>query len=130
MHLAILAGDRARAIEDHRGVVIQPGGAPLEQRGDDDQLQLLGQRADALGARAGNRLGAVELVDALVLAEIRAVVQLLQQHQLGAGGRGFAQAGLDRVEIGVAAAAVGFLQQGDLEGFRAHGYDGQAKAEW
>ena len=38
VHLAILAGDRARAVEHHRGVVVQPGRAPLEQRRDDDEL--------------------------------------------------------------------------------------------
>ncbi len=121
MHLAVLARDRARAIEHDRGVVIQPGCAAFEQRGDDDQLEFLGQRADALGARARNRFGTVEFGDTFVLAEIRPVVQFLQQHQLGTRRGGGAQTGLDRVEIRVAAAAVGFLQQPDLEGVRCHG---------
>jgi hypothetical protein len=42
-------------------------------------------------------------------------VKLLQQHQLRAGGGSLAQACLDRIEIRVATAAVGFLQQRDLE---------------
>jgi len=47
-------------------------------------------------------------------------VQLLQQHQFGAGDRGPAQARLDGIQVGVAAAAVGFLQQRDLEGLAVH----------
>ena len=130
VHLAIDAGDRARAVKDDGGVVIEPRSTTLEQRADHDQAQFLGQRADAFGRRARNGLGTVELIDAFVLAEIRAVVQLLQQHQLRTGARGLAQADLDGVQIGRGAAVVGFLQQGNLEGLRAHGNDGKAKAEW
>ena len=61
------------------------------------------------------RFRAVELAHVLVLAEVRTVVQFLQQHQLRAGGFRFAQAGLDRVEVQRDAAAVAFLQQGDFE---------------
>ena len=69
----------------------------------------------------GIGFGPVEFVDAFVLAEIRPVVQLLQQHEPGAGRRGLAQPRLDRIEIGIATAAVGFLQQRDLERGSGHG---------
>src|SRR6185437_3314021 len=99
VHLAIDARDLGRAIEDGRGVVIQPGRAALEDRCDDHQLQLFREPADARARFARDRFGAVELAHVLVLAEVRTVVQLLQKHQLRTGGFCLAQAGFDRVEV-------------------------------
>src|SRR5690348_8883963 len=120
VHLAIHAGDSGRAIEHHRGVVVQTRGSVFEQRGDHHQLQFLRELAEALGGRAGNGFAAVEFAHVFVLAEVRAVVQFLQQHQLRAGLRGFAHARLDRIEIGVGAAAIALLQEGEFEGFVRH----------
>ena len=62
-------------------------------------------------ARPRNRLGALEFGDAFVLAEIRSVVQFLQQDELRAGACSLAQPGLDGIEVRRGAAAVVFLQQ-------------------
>jgi hypothetical protein len=59
------------------------------------------QRCQAFGARARDRLGAVELGHGLVLAEVGTVVQFLQQHQPCALRRGLAHALLDAREVGV-----------------------------
>src|SRR5690606_39863654 len=88
-------------------------GAALEQRGDDHHAVLLRQRAQALGAGAGDRLGQVEFANRLVLAEIGAVVQLLQQHQAGTLGGSLRHARLDDGQVGLGIAVVAFLDQGD-----------------
>ena len=103
--------------------MIQAGGAALEQRRHHDQVQFLGELPNASGTRAGNALGLIKHLDRLVLAEIRAVVQFLQQNQLGSGRSSFPQAGFDRIQIGVTAAAISFLQQCNFHygaGHRAH----------
>ncbi|MNI36177.1 hypothetical protein D3C73_902200 [compost metagenome] len=74
VHLAVLAQQRAVLLEDHGGVVVQAGSAALEQRADQHHAVLLRQRAQALGARARDRLGQVEFIDRFVLAEVGAVV--------------------------------------------------------
>src|SRR5581483_9766302 len=45
VHLAVNAGNRAVGVDDHRGVVINPGGAALEERSDDHDLALARERA-------------------------------------------------------------------------------------
>jgi len=100
--------------------VVQAGGTALEQRADDHHAVLLRQRAQAFGAGAGDRLGQVELAHRLVLAEIGAVVQLLQQHQLRAGRGGLGHAGFDRGQVGFGIALVAFLDKGDGKGLAAH----------
>ncbi|KAG1520062.1 hypothetical protein G6F51_014749 [Rhizopus arrhizus] len=77
---------------------------------------LLRQRAQALGAGARNRLGQVELVHRLVLAEVRAVVQFLQQHQLGTLRRRLGHACFDHRQIGGGGTVVALLDQGDGKG--------------
>src|SRR3546814_5758599 len=55
VHLAVLAGGAAVGVEDHRGVVVQAGGALFEQRADQHHAVLLRQPREAFGAGAGNR---------------------------------------------------------------------------
>ncbi len=81
---------------------------------------LPGQRRKPVGARPRDGLGEVELVDAFVLAEIGTVVELLQEHQPGALARGFADARGDHFEVGLGAAVVSLLHQGDGEGVGSH----------
>ena len=50
-----------------------------------------------------------------MLAEIGAVVQLLQQHQLRAGFSGLRDTGFDQCQIGGGIALIAFLHQGDGE---------------
>ena len=91
---------------------------------------LPGQRAETLGAGAGNGFGQVELADRLVLAEVRTVVQFLQQHQLGALPGGLADALLDVGQIGLARAVVAVLDQGDGEGGLFHRVHGSGCGAW
>ena len=76
--------------------------------------------SQAFAARPGDRLGQVELVHAFVLAEVGAVVQLLQQHQLRSRGGRFGDARFDAIQVGGGIALVAFLHQGDLQGATAH----------
>jgi hypothetical protein len=117
MHFSVLSGNGACAIEYHRRIVVQACRTTFEQGRNDDQAKFLGEAAQAFGARARNGFRSIELADVFVLAEVRPVVQFLQQDQAGASAGGRAQAGLDRIEVRFATAAVGFLQQSDLEGF-------------
>ena len=64
-------------------VVIQSWGTTLEQRGDDDDTQFLGEIAIELSRRTRNGLSLVEHVDVFCLTEIQSVVQLLQHDELG-----------------------------------------------
>lgn len=116
MHLSILAQERAVLFEDDGGVVIQAGGTAFEQGADDDHAVLFGQCAKAFGAGAGDRLGEVEFVHRLVLAEVRAVVQFLQQDQLGTLGGRFRHARFDHGQIGGGVTVVALLDQGDGKG--------------
>ena len=47
-------------------------------------------------------------------------MQFLQHDEFDAGRRSLAQADFDGVEVGLRAAAIGFLEQGDFKGFAAH----------
>ena len=116
VHLAILAQQGAVLLEHHGGVVVQAGGAALEQRADDHHAMLLRKRAKALGARPGNRFGQVELIHRFVLAEVRAVVQFLQQDQLGTLGSRFSHARFDHGQVGGRVTVVALLDQGDGKG--------------
>ena len=45
VHLAIAAAERAVGVEDDGRVVVEPGGAALEDRADDDHPGLLGEQS-------------------------------------------------------------------------------------
>ena len=113
MHLAVLAGGAAVGVEHHRGVVVQAGGALLEQRADQYHAVLPGQFAEALGRGAGDGFGEVEFVHRFVLAEVRAIVQFLQQDELRAGLGGFGHALFDDGEVRRGIAVVPFLHKGN-----------------
>ena len=81
MHLAVLACYGAVALYHYSRVVVEAGGAPLEERGYDDHAVLAGHLAEELGARAGYGLGKVERFNIFRLAEVERVVQLLQHHK-------------------------------------------------
>ena len=73
VHLAIEADLRAVGVEDDSRVVIDAGGASLEQRADDDDAMLLRGGGKGFARRAGNRLGLGEPAVVLGLAEVRPV---------------------------------------------------------
>ena len=88
VHLAVLAGNGTVRVHYHGGIVIDTGGAALKEGEHDNHAQFLGQGAERLGGRAGNRFGQVAELSVLFLAEIEAVMQFLEHDQLRAlGGR-------------------------------------------
>ena len=88
VHLSVDTGRGAVLFEDHGGVVVEAGGTAFEERGHDDHLQLAGQAGNGATAGAGDRLGHIEQARVLDLAEVRAGMQLLQDHQERPVGRG------------------------------------------
>ena len=61
MHLAIFPEVRAVRIEHGGRIVVDSGGASLEQRHNQDNFELAGQCAEPLGRRSGNFLGKIEM---------------------------------------------------------------------
>ena len=92
VHLAVDAEQRAVGVDHRGGVVIEAGGAALEERGDDDHAQLGGQLAERLGRGPGDGLGQVEAVVIFLAAKILRAEQFLQADDLRAAPGGFADA--------------------------------------
>src|SRR5215208_4181680 len=70
MHLAILAGDLARRVDQYRGVVIDAGSAFFEERSYDHDFSLPRHLAQSLGRWTGNGFGKFEKLDVFRLAEV------------------------------------------------------------
>ena len=68
----------------HRGIMINPSSAPLEQRGDDDYFFSPGDLAQRFGARSRNGFGEFEIAMILALAKVARAKQLLQADDLRA----------------------------------------------
>src|SRR6266550_7966223 len=93
MHLAVTADDHAGLIEDYGGVVINAGGAALEDRRDDDDFVGLGDRAESFGGRAGDWLGEIEKFRILGLAGVVGAEEFLGAYDLGAAFGGLVDPG-------------------------------------
>ena len=87
VHLPVHAHQRSIRIDDRGGVAIDAGRLPLENRHDDDNLELARNRLHPLGRRSGNRFCEVEAIALLRLAEIRRIEQLLEADDLRAALR-------------------------------------------
>src|SRR5690606_12788127 len=85
--------------------------AALQQRANDDHAMFGGKLAEPLGAGTRDRPGAVELGDVLAVAEVRAVVQFLQQHQPGSLAGGLCDPLADQRKVGVGVALVALLDE-------------------
>ena len=88
MHLPIHAEEAPIRIDDGRRVAIDAGGLALEERDDEDDRELLGQRLHRIGCRPRNGLREIEPLARLDLAEIRRVEELFQADDLGTAPRG------------------------------------------
>ena len=84
VHLAVDAEEAPVGVDDRRRVAVDAGRLPLEDRHDDDDRQLTRERLHRVRRRTGNRLGQVEAVALLRLAEVERVEQLLQADDLRA----------------------------------------------
>src|SRR5207249_4461197 len=70
--------------------VVDAGGAPLEDRGDDDGARLAGDSSECLGGRSRDRFGEVEAGRVLALAEVWQAEELGEADDGGAAPRRFA----------------------------------------
>ena len=84
VHLAVDAEQRTVGVNDGGGVVINAGGAFLEQRGDDDDLVFLREFAKGVGAGAGNFFGQLKIFVVFALAKILRAEQFLRADDLRA----------------------------------------------
>src|SRR5690606_5606641 len=116
VHLAILAQVRALCVDDRRGVVIETGGALLEQRRDDHHAQLGGDLLQSLSARTRDGLSEREELVVLSLAEVVPAEEFLEADHLGAPGCGLADT-LDRPLQVLGGVGTGpLLDQSDADG--------------
>jgi hypothetical protein len=72
VHLVVHAEDAAVGVDHDRGVHVEPRRAPHEDRHDDHDRELLGQRLEGVGHGPRHGLGQVEVLDARRLGEVRA----------------------------------------------------------
>ena len=84
MHLAVFAEERAVGVEDRAGVVIDAGGAPFEQRSDNDDLFFFRDFRERFGGGAGNGFGEIEKVGIFLAAEIFAAKKFVHADDLRA----------------------------------------------
>ena len=122
MHLAVAADDFPGLVDDGGSVVIDAGGATLEDRRDDDDFPRLGHGAERFGGGAGNRLGEIEKFRILDLARVMRAEQLLGADDLRAALGGLLDFGDCLVEIEARLGRTTHLDEpdGDLVGARCH----------
>src|SRR5262245_4074262 len=100
VHLPIDAEKRAVRV-DYRGrISIDARGLTFEERDNDDDLQLPGNRLHPLGRRPGNRLRQVEPVTVLRLAEVLRIEQFFQTDDLRPAAGGVAHEPLGTDDVG------------------------------
>ncbi len=99
MHFAVLTGYGAIGLQYHGGIVVDAGGAALKEGKHNDYAQFLGQGSETIGGGAWNGLCQVTEPGVFLLAEVEAVVQLLQHNQLGPLGSDFAHVALQSGDI-------------------------------
>ena len=90
VHLAIHAEQAAVRVDDRGRIAVDAGGLPFEDRHDEDDLKLARERLHGVGGRTGNRLGQVEALAVLRLAEVGRVEELLEADDLRAASGGVA----------------------------------------
>src|SRR5579859_3408738 len=84
VHLAIKPEQRAIGVEHYRRIVIKTGGAALEDRRDDDDVQLARELAERFGGGTGDRFGQVKIVGIFFAAEILRAEKLFETDDLRA----------------------------------------------
>jgi hypothetical protein len=116
VHLAIHAGRRAVGIEDHGGVVKEPGAPPLEHAAHEHHAVRLGGGGQPVGERPGHRLGLGELPVVLGLAGILAGEEFLEADDLRPLLRRGGDAGDGLDDVGLAVGGAGRLHEADADG--------------
>ena len=108
-----IPGERAVSLDRHRGVVIQAGRAPLEERSDHHHVLLTRHGGQPLRAGSGNRLREVEQCNVLALAEILRAKELRQADDARARARGLTHTVGGLIQVGVRVWPAGHLHQAD-----------------
>ena len=112
MHLAVEVGDAAIALDGDGGVVVDAGGAALEQGRDEDDVGFAADAGEGVGGGAGDGLGEAEEGVVFALAEVLGAEELGEADEGGSLACGFVDAlgGFVEVEAGVRGA--GHLDEG------------------
>ena len=82
VHLPINPDERSVRIQDRRGIVINPRGAPFKERRHDRHVQFFRQLSDGFGGRPGDRFGQIENRRILALAKVLRPEKLLRADYL------------------------------------------------
>ena len=88
--------------------------ATLEEGGDDDDPEILGERLQKLARGAGNRLGEIKIFVVFDLAKIDGKKELLEADDIGALRGGLADASYCRCEVGLPVDRTGILDESDF----------------
>jgi len=88
-------------------------GRPLEHRRNDDDTEFAGQRPHALGRRARDGLGPLEVLRLGLHAEVHGVEQLRQAGDLGPARRALPHQALGAGDVGGPIRVADELQSGD-----------------
>ena len=123
MHLAVDARERAVGVDDGRGVVVQAGGAPLEERRDDHDVRPRAPWRERIGGGAGDGLGQIEQRGVLALAEVLRAEEFRQTDDLGALAGGLAHPGAGALEVLVRIGRAVHLNQADGEIVAGQGFN-------
>ena len=127
VHLAVFPRDRAVRVDHRRGVVIDSGGALLENGSDDDDSLLPRQPAQGLRGRSGDRLRQPKILGILALWEIAREKELLKANDLSpfSGGRSDPRRRLGEIRLWIRRRAHLNKSDGDLFfGFLAGHFSG------
>src|SRR5690606_27644840 len=120
VHLAIHAQHGPVRVYHGSRVPVHAGCLTLEDRGYDDDLQLLRKLLHAPDTGTGDGLREVEAVCRLPLAEVRPIVELLQADDLRPAGVGFPHALHGVVDRALGLSGYGHLHQTYREGHACH----------
>ena len=103
---------RAVVFDGDGGVVVEAGGAALEEAGDEDDAGFAADAGEDVGGGAGDGLGEAEEGVVFALAEVLGAEELGEADEVGALAGGFVDAlgGFVEVELGVRGA--GHLDEG------------------
>src|ERR1019366_2148589 len=115
MHLAVFAKERSIGVYNCGSVVINTGGAALEQRPNDGDVQAAREFRKGLGRRPRNRFREFKEIRIFLAAEILRAKQFLQANDLGAARGGLANT---RFRLGKVLPRIGgtaHLDQADCE---------------
>ncbi len=116
MHLAVDVGDAAVFFDGDGGVVIEAGGAALEEAGYEDDAGLLADAGEDVGGWAGNGFGEAEEGVVFALAEVLGAEELGEADDVGAETGGLIDALGGFIEVGVGVRCAGHLDEGDASG--------------